>query len=133
MLLAPITHGKIVTWYIMRSIRVRRIQSQEKSVSIICVEIDDDLEDIVPGFLENRRNDIVKLLSFFEERNYDELERIGHKVSGSAGGYGFHGLGKIAKSIEVNAPMSNDDELGKLILEFKQYVENVEVKYIKVD
>jgi len=102
-------------------------------VELICVEIDEELEDIVPGFLENRRNDIVKLLSFFEERNYDELERIGHKVSGSAGGYGFHDLGKIAKSIEINAPKNNDDELSRLITEFKGYVENLEIRYIKVD
>lgn len=102
-------------------------------MDLIYVEIDEELEDIVPGFLENRRNDIVKLLSFYEERNYEELERIGHKVSGSAGGYGFHELGKIAKSIEVNAPKSNDDTLGQLISEFKSYVENLEIKYIKVD
>lgn len=97
------------------------------------VEIDSDLEDIIPGFLENRRNDIIDLRKFFENKQYQELERIGHKVSGSSGGYGFHQLGKIAKSIEKNAPEQNDGELNRLINEFKDYVENVSVKFIEVD
>jgi len=102
-------------------------------VESFTVEIDIDLEDIVPGFLENRRNDIVELESFYEKREYLELERIGHKVSGSSGGYGFHQLGKIAKSIELVAQEKKDDELNKLIEDFKSYVENVQVSFVKVD
>ena len=97
------------------------------------VEIDNDLEDIVPGFLENRKNDVVDLQAFYEKREFKEIERIGHKVSGSSGGYGFHLLGKIAKEIELNAAEENEEKVSNLITDFIEYVEKVEVKFIKVD
>ncbi len=97
------------------------------------VEIDDDLEDIVPGFLENRKNDVLELQNFYEKREFKEIERIGHKVSGSSGGYGFHQLGKIAKEIELSAGEENEEKVRKLITDFIDYVDNVEVKFIKVD
>lgn len=100
------------------------------------IEVDSDLEDIVPGFLENRKKDILDLELFLKSEQYKEIERIGHKVSGSSGGYGFHLLGEISKKIEHIA--SKDEiidilALEKLIAEFKDYVENVEVKFIEVD
>ena len=97
------------------------------------VEIDDDLEDIVPGFLENRKNDVVELQAFYEKKDYKEIERIGHKVSGSSGGYGFHLLGKIAKDIELNAAEENEEKVSTLISDFIDYIDKVEVKFIKVD
>ncbi|OUR97045.1 hypothetical protein A9Q84_11985 [Halobacteriovorax marinus] len=97
------------------------------------VTIDEDLKDIVPGFLSNRQKDITALSDFFEQKNVSEIEKIGHKVSGSSGGYGFEELGKIAKNIEQLA-MNNDVEaIGPLIQKFREYVENVNIEYVNMD
>lgn len=97
------------------------------------IDIDEDLKDIVPGFLENRKKDITTLKSLYEEKNLPEIEKIGHKVSGSSGGYGFHDLGNIAKEIEKFAMDNKESEIGPLIQQFEEYVQNVQVNYVNMD
>jgi hypothetical protein len=43
--------------------------SDEKTV----VNIDIDLEDLIPGFLENRQKDILKLEQAIEEQDFEVL------------------------------------------------------------
>jgi len=102
-------------------------------MSKFTVEIDEDLKDIVPGFLTNRQKDIISLTDFFNEKNVSEIEKIGHKVSGSSGGYGFEELGRIAKKIEELAMNKNLTEIEPLIEKFKNYVNNVNIEYINMD
>ncbi|WP_127715785.1 Hpt domain-containing protein [Halobacteriovorax sp. HLS] len=97
------------------------------------VEIDQDLEDIVPGFLENRKKDIELLKQFSNEKNLSEIEKIGHKVSGSSGGYGFHDLGQIAKEIEKLAMANTETGINELIEKFEDYVNNVKINYVDMD
>lgn len=102
-------------------------------MSKFTVEIDEDLKDIVPGFLSNRQKDIVSLTDFYNDKNCSEIEKIGHKVSGSSGGYGFQELGLIAKKIEEFAMKNDLQQIGPLIEEFKKYVNNVNVEYVNMD
>lgn len=97
------------------------------------IEIDEDLADIVPGFLENRKKDFVELQGFYQEKNLKEIEKIGHKVSGSSGGYGFHDLGKIAKEMENLAMSGKIEGIDSLIERFENYITNVKVTYINMD
>lgn len=102
-------------------------------MSEFTIEIDEDLEDIVPGFLENRKKDLVELQKFLNNKDLSEIEKIGHKVSGSSGGYGFHDLGLIAKEMEKLAMENTIDGIGELIEKFESYITNVKVKYKNMD
>jgi HPt (histidine-containing phosphotransfer) domain-containing protein len=97
------------------------------------IEIDEDLEDIVPGFLENRKKDLIELQTFLKDKNLKEIEKIGHKVSGSSGGYGFHELGNIAKEMEKLAMEDQINGLESLISDFEKYITNVKVTYVNMD
>ena len=48
----------------------------------IPVHIDQDLEGIVPGFLENRRRDVQTLEAALQENNLAEIRTIGHRMKG---------------------------------------------------
>ena len=97
---------------------------------MIKVEVDSDLEEILPGFLANREKDLVQLKELFEAKDIKGIEKLGHKAAGSCGGYGFDQLGVIAKNLE-NAAKENDvDQIKKLINEFEEHFTNIEIVFV---
>ncbi len=48
----------------------------------IIVQVDPDLEELIPGFLENRKLDIEKLRSALNEKDFVNLGLIGHSIKG---------------------------------------------------
>jgi len=97
------------------------------------IEVDSELEEIVPNFLKNREKDLLELKQLLENNDIEGIEKIGHKVAGSSGGYGFHELGVISKEIELTAIAKEFEPLKPLIEKFENYVLNLEVKYIEMD
>ena len=93
------------------------------------VYIDQDLEFLIPQFLENREEDIKNLEKLLEESEYDQIRIIGHSMKGSGGGYGFDYLTEIGSQIEKEAELKNESEIHKLIEELKNYLDNIEIIY----
>lgn len=93
------------------------------------ITIDPDLEDLVPGYLEKRRKDIEKFQQYLEEKNFEELRSMGHKVKGSGGGYGFNGLSLIGADIENAAKASDENSLKKHLEKYEIYIKGVKVVY----
>lgn len=48
----------------------------------ITLYIDQGLEEIVPGFLENRRRDVQILETALQESNLAQIQLIGHRMRG---------------------------------------------------
>ena len=94
------------------------------------VQVDSELKEILPTFLKNRSADCVKLNELLLSKDFESLKKLGHKVSGSSGGYGFSELGDIAKKIELSANSKNEEEVKVHIKQFIDYVENIEVEYV---
>ena len=57
--------------------------------NIISVYIEPGLEEIVPGFLENRRRDVQTLETALQQHDLNTIRVIGHRMKGDGGGYGF--------------------------------------------
>ena len=93
------------------------------------VYIDPDLEFLIPQFLENREEDIKNLEKLLEESEFEQIRIIGHSMKGSGGGYGFDYLTQIGSQIEKQAELKNKRELKKLIMELKNYLNNIEIIY----
>ncbi len=94
------------------------------------IEVDKELIEILPTFLSNRQKDTVTLKEMLTSKDLAGIKKLGHKVSGSSGGYGFHELGNIAKSLEIAAESGNEQEVSSLIEQFIKYVESIEVEYV---
>lgn len=97
---------------------------------MVIVNVDSELKDILPGFIENRIKDIEALTKALAENDFSTIEKIGHRVSGSSGGYGFGELGKIAKEIESNCKEGKFEKIPNLVRDFKSFMDNVEIQYI---
>ena len=93
------------------------------------ITIDKDLEEIIPSYLANRQKDIEEMEKSLTENNYKEIESIGHKLSGSAGSYGFDELGKIGKDIEKACKDDNKTLVKSLFAKYKQYIEGINISY----
>ncbi len=93
----------------------------------ITVNIDPDLEDLIPGFLANRKEDIVKLKSALANEDIDNLRSIGHSLKGVGGGYGFQKITEIGAEIEDCAKERNLQSIGELINNLEDYLGRVEI------
>jgi len=96
------------------------------------VDIDLDMEDIVPGYLENRKKDIVEIQAAIEKGDWDFLKTISHKIKGNAGGYGFDGLSQIGGKLEEAAKTQDLDTFQSEFENMKNYLANVQVNYVEV-
>lgn len=73
----------------------------------IPIRIDPDIEDLVPGFLANRRKDVLRLDALVAAGAYADIRLLGHSMKGAGGGYGFDRISELGAAIE-NAALRED-------------------------
>ncbi|MBE9528850.1 MAG: Hpt domain-containing protein [Proteobacteria bacterium] len=98
----------------------------------IVVSIEEDLEDIVPGYLENRTRDVASIeraLEAGQAEDYDSVRVIGHSMKGTGGGYGFDELTNIGARIEVAGKAEDRAGVQKGLEELSEYLRRVKVVY----
>ncbi|WP_459863257.1 Hpt domain-containing protein [Endothiovibrio diazotrophicus] len=95
----------------------------------IVVVVDADLEDIVPGYLENRRKDIVEIGAAVEAGDFESIRVLGHRMKGSGGGYGFDHITDIGFALETAAKGSDAEAIRTQIDDLRDYLARVEVTY----
>jgi len=95
----------------------------------IIVQVDPDLEDLIPGFLENRNTDVEKLRSALNDNDFENLRSIGHSIKGVGGGYGFDLMTTLGADIESAAKESDADEIREKINQLDDYLQRVEIEY----
>lgn len=95
----------------------------------VIVTIDADLEDLVPGFLENRSGDCVKLAAALADNDMQSIQSIGHNLKGLGGGYGFEKISEIGAALETAAKAGDMENISPLIGQLENYLENIEVKF----
>ena len=93
------------------------------------VKVDQDLEDLIPGFLKNRFKDIDDIHKALEVRDYEKIRIIGHSMKGAGGGYGFDYVTELGKAIEAAAKENQADSITKNVKLLSQYIESVEVVF----
>ena len=93
----------------------------------IIVNVDPEIADLIPGFLENRKKDIEEMKSCLELENFEQIERLGHSMKGSGAGYGFEGVSEIGKALEIAGKEKDVDSIKKGIEDLKNYLDRVEL------
>jgi HPt (histidine-containing phosphotransfer) domain-containing protein len=95
----------------------------------IIVQVDPDLEELIPGFLENRKADVEKLRIDLDGGDFTNLQSIGHSIKGVGGGYGFDLMSELGASIESLAKEKNAAEIREKINQLDDYLQRVEIEY----
>ena len=93
------------------------------------VHINQDLEEIVPGFLENRRRDVQKLEIALEQNDLKTIHMIGHRMKGDGGGYGFDAISLIGAALEEAAAQEDRDAIRRHTAGLDDFLSRVTVVY----
>jgi hypothetical protein len=91
--------------------------------------VDAELKDLIPGFLGNRRNDVVRLRDALTKGDFETIRLLGHTLKGGGGGYGLDTITRIGQAIESAAEGKDPVEIKRQIHELSDYLEQVVVVY----
>ena len=105
--------------------------SNDNGICKFTVYIDPDLEEIVPGFLENRRNDAAALVTAIQGNDLRTVRLLGHRMRGDGGGYGFEEISRIGEALEQAALREDREVMKQQTTALANFLAQVEVVYRK--
>jgi HPt (histidine-containing phosphotransfer) domain-containing protein len=97
----------------------------------IVVQVDAELEVLIPRFLANRRRDLEAIERNLAARDFGRMEQTGHDLKGVGGGYGFDRISELGAAIEDAALRRDAHALAALAAEYRTFLANVEVVYVQ--
>ncbi len=95
----------------------------------ITVKVDKDLEDLIPGFMQRRREDVASIRASLTAGDLDKVRVTGHSMKGTGGGYGFEELSRIGSKLEKAAQTGDSDAISSLVTRLEDYLDKVVVEY----
>lgn len=95
----------------------------------IIVTIDADLEDLIPDYLENRRQDCQRVVQRLENGDYEGIRVIGHTMKGTGGGYGFDAITEMGKALEEAAKQQDTEAIRLAVSQLEHYLQAIEIVY----
>jgi len=103
--------------------------NRNTSLKKIRVRVDRDIQDLIPGYLENREKDLTVFQQALEQDDFEVIASLGHSMKGSGGGYGFNGLSSIGRAIEKAAKNRDKESVRKSIIDLTEFLNKLEVVY----
>ena len=103
--------------------------SNNNAESVITVYIDPGIEEIIPGFLENRRRDVRTLETALQHNDMKTIRVIGHRMKGDGGGYGFDAISVVGAALEQAAAREDRDGIRRYTAELIDFLARVTVVY----
>jgi HPt (histidine-containing phosphotransfer) domain-containing protein len=95
----------------------------------IVVQVDKDLENLIPEFFATRRADVESIQGALLSGDFETVRILGHSMKGSGGGYGFDDISVIGAVLEQAAKQQDETAIrsgvGKLVF----YLDKVKVVY----
>ncbi len=95
----------------------------------IIVAIDEDLEDLIPGYMDNRRSDIKNIEAALLGNDLETIRILGHSMKGSGGGYGFDPITDIGGALEQAAKDAEIEEIKTQAKALADYIDNIDIVY----
>ncbi len=94
------------------------------------VEIDKELEDIFPRYLQSRREDVKRFRAALAIQDFESLRNLAHKIVGNASSYGLLPLGEIARRLENYARDSELESCEREVQALEAYISAIEPKFV---
>lgn len=107
--------------------RFKQCQWQNCERNVVVCDI--DLEDIIPEYLEGKREECVQLRELAENGDFEEIRSIAHGMKGSGGCYGFSVVSDIGRIMETAAKAGNRDDVIEQICALEAYLCCTQVRY----
>lgn len=93
------------------------------------VRPDPDLADLIPSFMQNRRNELAELQQARSRNDYEFIRRTSHTWKGICRPYGFVHLETLSRSLEEAGEREDAAEVERIVAEMADYLDNVRIVY----
>ena len=93
----------------------------------ILVRANPKFADLIPGFLQNRRQDVIAMLDALDRGDFETVESLGHGMKGAGGSWGFQAITDIGAALEQAAEGADTDASRKWVGELSGYLDRVEI------
>ncbi|MGH7815024.1 MAG: PAS domain S-box protein [Candidatus Binataceae bacterium] len=93
------------------------------------VVIEEELRDLIPGFLQSKRADVAAVAAALESGDYALASAVAHQLKGEGGSYGFPAVTDMGRELEEAAAGSDRERALELAHELARYLESVQVTY----
>jgi len=104
-------------------------EGDDQKMGEITVQVDPDLRDIIPLFMENTRKDIDTISLAFSEKDGDTIRRISHSMKSYGSGYGFEYISRAGRAMEAAALKDDLSAVVEILTDLKNYLDKVTVSY----
>ena len=103
---------------------------EENQSEKIIAHVDNDLADLIPVYLANRKKDIIAIHDALEKKDLETIQILGHSMKGSGGGYGFETITDIGRMIEKAAKEDSEEDILLQIERLEDYMRELEIIYV---
>ncbi|HMF79361.1 MAG TPA: response regulator [Bryobacteraceae bacterium] len=93
----------------------------------IRVEVHPDLEELVPGYLADRKQDVPELLALLAASDFERLRSKAHNLKGTGASYGFPRLSEVGAALERCAKGQDAAGAGEQLTQLKDYLSRVQL------
>jgi len=103
------------------------MNAEWKKQQRVTVEVDPDLIDLIPDFLNRKRADLATMRSALSSGDLATIAAVGHKIKGEGGSFGFDTISEIGAALEQSGKKGDRDSAQRLVGDLSEYLEKVEV------
>jgi HPt (histidine-containing phosphotransfer) domain-containing protein len=94
---------------------------------VILIRVNPKVADLIPGFLQNRRQDVRAILDALDRSDFETVGSLGHDMKGAGGSYGFQAITDIGTALTQAAESLDNYASRKWVGELSRYLERIEV------
>jgi CheY-like chemotaxis protein len=91
---------------------VKELCGSTESETVTVRKVGPEVRMLVPGFLAARRREHLWMESCLAEGDFEQIGRLGHRLKGSGGSFGFPELTSVGARLEAAAKVADADGCG---------------------
>jgi len=92
---------------------------------------DPEFQDLIRQYLDFLKNALPGIKSGLEDKNFLEVQKFGHNMKGSGGGYGLDEFSEFGAQIEKAAMVQDQLTLETLLSSFERKLEETFTRFAK--
>ncbi len=100
------------------------------SVKLWRANVSSELEDLIPEFFEELRQELTTMEQALVENDYKTLHRLGHGFKGAARNYQLEELAEFLLEIERAATIQDRGVVADRLKEVIQYLDTVQIDFV---
>ena len=90
---------------------------------------DPEFQELVREYIQYLSDNLVEIKEDLNNSDYLKVQKFGHNLKGSGGGYGLMEMSKIGQKIEEAAISHELNLLNELITQFEVDLKSAKIKY----